>query len=65
MCDAATVVLTNRFKLSSFLTIIGTSDEVRTAGGSAVQQTAPASDVDMNEAMKMTKLFPAGSQTQQ
>ena len=45
-----------------------TGKQVKTAGGgrSAVQQTppAPASDVDMNEAIEMTKLYLAGPETQ-
>jgi len=38
--------------------------EVKTAKGSAAQQT-PVHDVDMNEAIEMTKLFVAASKTQQ
>jgi len=44
----------------------GTGDEMKTAGdGSVVRQTLPVSDVGMSEAIEMTKLFLAGSQTQQ
>jgi len=43
----------------------GTGDQGKTAGSqSAAKQTPPASDVDMNEAVEMTKLFLAGPQAQ-